>query len=433
MRDLFENAEPQVVVGVSELIDQLRDTLQESFGELWVEGEIGSLHVSRPGHIYFDLKDEDGQLRCVCFRNSARRLRFDPEEGMRVRARARPDIYHERGALQLLVEDLVPAGEGALRLQFEQLKQRLHADGVFDESHKRPLPAWPERRKALLRFVIVGGGPAVHDFVRGARRRAVPAEILIVDSRVQGEGAWREVVRGLHLLDADPRVQVIVLARGGGSLEDLWTFNREELVRAIFEVETPVVSAIGHEVDVVLSDLVADLRAATPTAAAELVLPDGVALARQIEELRARLLRRQRHSLERQRERLEGLRRGLVHPAERLAAQAQRLAAARARLGLAAGRGLERRGSLVTALERNLGQGLRGGLERRAGRLRTAGARLDALSPLAVLGRGYSVTRRSQGGAILRSHRDAPAGSDIDVRLSSGRLRATVTESREDE
>ena len=429
MRDLFESAEPQVVVGVSELIDQLRDTLAESFGELWVEGEIGSLHISRPGHLYFDLKDEDGQLRCVLFRSNVRQLGFDPEEGMRVRARARPDIYPERGLLQLLVVDLVPAGEGALRLQFEKLKQRLHAEGLFDPEHKRALPAWPER----IGLVTSLSGAAVHDFVRGARRRAVPAEIVIFDARVQGEGAWREVVRGLHLLDADPSVQVIVLTRGGGSLEDLWTFNREELVRAIFAAGTPVVSAIGHEVDLVLSDLVADLRAATPTAAAELVLPDGVALAHRVDELAARLQRRQRHALEGHRTRLEGLRRGLVHPAERLAAQARRLGAARARLALATARGLERRTVWLAGVERHLHQGLDRGLERRAGRVRAAGGRLDALSPLAVLGRGYSVTRRAGDGAILRSHREAPVGSDIDVRLSEGALRATVRESREDE
>lgn len=429
MRDLFDNPEPQVVVGVSELIEQLRDTLAESFGEVWVEGEIGSLHVSRPGHLYFDLKDEDGQLRCVIFRNSVRRLGFDPEDGMRVRARARPDIYPERGTLQLIAEELVPAGEGALRLQFEKLKERLHAEGLFDVEHKRALPSWPER----IGLVTSLQGAAVHDFVRGARRRAVPAELLIYDARVQGEGAWREVVRGLQLLDADPRVQVIVLSRGGGSLEDLWTFNREELVRAIFAAQTPVVSAIGHEVDLVLSDLVADLRAATPTAAAELVLPDGAALARRVDELGARLVRRQRHTLERGRGRLEGLRRGLVHPAERLAAQGRRLQAARARLALAATRGLELRASSLSVLERDLQQCLQRGLERRAGRLGTAGARLHALSPLAVLGRGYSVTRRAGDGAILRSHVEAPVGSDIDVRLARGALRATVTESREDE
>jgi exodeoxyribonuclease VII large subunit len=397
--------------------------MDEQFGELWVEGEIGSLHRSSPGHVYFDLKDPDGQLRCALFRRSADRLRFDLAEGMLVRARARLDLYPERGTLQLIVEELAPAGEGALRQAFERMKQRLQDEGLFAAEHKQPLPALPAR----VGLVTSQQGAALHDFVRGLRRRNAGCSVLLYDARVQGENAWREVVRGLHLLDAQPSVDVIVLARGGGSLEDLWTFNREEVVRAIFALETPVVSAIGHEVDVVLTDLVADARAATPTAAAELVAPDGAVLVRQVDELFRRLVARQRASLAHERQRLEGLRRGLVHPAQRLAELSRRLGDARERLQLAARRDLLDRAATLRALQTALFGATRRLGERGLARLETLSARLDALSPLAVLGRGYALARRSADGVILRDPRDAPVGSDIDVRLAHGALRARVS------
>ncbi len=267
--ELRVDQEP-AVVQVGQLVVELRDALREDFSGLWVEGEISSLHRSRPGHVYFDLVDEDGQLRCALFRRSAERVRFDLEDGQRVRVHASVDVYPERGSLQLIVDEVRPAGEGALRLAFEKLRQRLIDEGLFDEAHKQELPFMPAR----VGLVTSVGGAAIHDFARGLRRRGAGLELVVYDARVQGENAWRELVRGLHLLDAQPGIEVIVLARGGGSIEDLWAFNREELVRAIFEVGTPVVSAVGHEVDLVLSDLVADARASTPTAAAELVAPD---------------------------------------------------------------------------------------------------------------------------------------------------------------
>ncbi len=422
-----ERAEPYVVA-VSELIAQLRELLADGFGDVWVEGEIGSLHRSRPGHLYFDLKDDEGQLRAVLFRRSAEALDFDPEEGMQVRAHARLDIYAERGLLQLVIEELRPRGEGALRQAFERLKARLMAEGLFDPAHKRALPYLPRR----IGLVTSLGGAAVHDFLRGLQNRFPAIEVLVHDARVQGEEAWRELVRGLHMLDAQPDVDVIVLARGGGSAEDLWTFNREELVRAIFSLETPVVSAIGHEIDWVLCDLVADARAATPTMAAELVVPDAAALRSRLAELEDQLVRRLRERLLLASHRLEGLRRGLVHPAQRLTEAERRLAVARERLGHGLRRSCERASARLAQRVQALASSARGLWRDRVARVEALGAKLDALSPLAVLGRGYSIARRQADGAILKASSQVAVSESIEVRLARGQLRASVTATVED-
>ena len=389
------------VFSVSELVAQLQEMLFAEFGEIWVDGEIGSLHRSRAGHVYFDLKDSEAQLRAVLFRRSAASLAFEPEEGMRVRAHARVDLYAERGLLQLVVEDLKPCGEGELRRAFERMKARLMAEGLFDPVHKKALPFLPRRIGLVTSFE----GAAIQDFLTGLRKRFPAVSVLAFDARVQGDDAWREIVRGLHMLNAHSQVDVIVVTRGGGSIEDLWNFNREELVRAVFELDTPVVSAIGHEVDLVLCDLVADARAATPTTAAELVVPDAAALTHQLDDLQRRLTRRQRERLQTLGHRLDALRRGLVHPAQRLSALQRRLTTEGDRLVIAAKRVLDRR----------------------AGQLETLSGRLDALSPLAALGRGYSITRREADGAVLKSSDQVRTRDPIEVRLSRGRLRASVT------
>ena len=267
----------------------------------------------------------------------------------------------------------------------------------------------------------------MHDFLRGLRRRAAPVEVVLVDSRVQGEGAWREVVRGLHLLDANESVDVIVVARGGGSIEDLWTFNQEEVVRAIFEAQTPVISAIGHEIDWVLSDLVADVRAATPTAAAEQVVPDAAELRRRMDELARHLFSRERARLRELGHRLEGLRRGVRHPGERLAESAGRLGRLRERLLASVRLSHERVGGRLTGAEARLSSAIHRLIDRRNTTLAAHGGRLDALSPLAVLGRGYSITRCEPDGRILKSSGDVETGGGIRIQLWRGSLRASVT------
>jgi exodeoxyribonuclease VII large subunit len=420
--ELHVDQEP-TVVRVGELVVQLRDALREDFSGLWIEGEISSLHRSRPGHVYFDLVDEEGQLRCALFRRSAERVRFDLEDGQRVRVRASVDVYPERGSLQLIVDEVRPAGEGALRLAFEKLRQRLIDEGLFDEAHKQELPFMPAR----VGLVTSVGGAAIHDFARALRRRGAGLELVVCDARVQGENAWREIVRGLHLLDAQPGIEVIVLARGGGSIEDLWAFNREELVRAIFEVGTPVISAVGHEVDVVLSDLVADARASTPTAAAELVAPDRAQLEARLRGLEQGLARRQRARLEGLRQQLVALERGLADPAQRLAELGRRLAAAHEGLRRAVRGTVQDVAARVARAGERLVPELRRRLERGGARLGLLGGRLDALSPLAVLGRGYGIVLRDRDGVILRSSGQVDTGDDIRVRLAEGGLAARVT------
>ena len=414
--------EERVVFQVSELVSELRGALDQGFGDIWVEGEIGSLHRSTPGHLYFDLKDESALLRAVLFRNRALDLEVEPEEGMQVRVRGRIDLYAARGVLQLIVEALEPSGLGSLRVAFERLRARLEAEGLFEPACKRPLPYLPRR----IGLVTSRGGAALHDFVRGLRRRGAGLEVVLCDARVQGEGAWREVVRGLHLLDLDPTIEAIVLTRGGGSIEDLWTFNREELVRAVFEAQTPVISAIGHEVDVVLTDLVADARAATPTAAADLVAPDALALRRRVSDLERRLFQRQRGQLRELGHQLEALRRGLVHPEERLSALGRALEDRKARLGRSAAAAIERRVQGLAPLSERLRRAAARATERRAERLAALGGRLDALSPLGVLARGYGIVRREADGAVLTSSAEVEPGDDVQIRLSEGGLLAAV-------
>lgn len=392
-------------IPISELVARVREGLAREFGSLWVEGEITSLHRSRPGHVYFDLKDPDAMLRCVMFRGAAERAGVDPEEGMGVRVFGRVDVYAERGSLQLVIEELEPWGTGALRQAFEQMRQRLLEEGLFDAAHKRPLPFLP-RRVGVVSSVH---GAALYDLVRGLRQRAAPIDLVVCDARVQGEGAWRELVRALHLLDAQPGVEAIVLCRGGGSVEDLWNFNRPELVRAIFELETPVVSAVGHEVDLVLTDLVADLRAPTPTAAAALVVPDARELLRSLGDRERRIRTLARARMREFRHLLSVQERGLVHPAQRLEASAHRLDGARHRLEFA----------------------FRGARSSWKARLEALAGRLDGLSPLGVLGRGYSIVRRDSDGEIVRAHTDVREGDGIGVRLADGALRATVRERME--
>ncbi|MEE8557520.1 MAG: exodeoxyribonuclease VII large subunit [Myxococcota bacterium] len=408
---------------VSELIEAIRETLAVDFGDLWVEGEVGSLYRSRLGHLYFDLKDPEGQLRSVVFRRHGERLAVEPEEGMQVTVHARADLYAERGSLQLIVDHIEPTGAGALRLAFERLKARLQEEGLFDVAHKQAVPFLPRR----IGLVTSRHGAAMQDFVQALRRRGAPVEIVLCDARVQGEGAWREVVRGLHLLDRT--VDVIVLARGGGSIEDLWTFNREEVVRAVFEAETPIVSAIGHEVDWVLTDLVADVRAATPTAAAEAVTPDALELSARVEALARRLNVRQAARLRELRGLLEALRRGVRHPGQRLAELRGRLDGMAQRMTVSAKLGCERGRARFRRADERLLSSMPRLMEQRRASLASVGGRLDALSPLAVLGRGYSITWREPEGLVLKESDDVAEGSPIRVQLWRGSLRATVTAS----
>src|SRR3989475_4607978 len=294
----------RTVLSVSQLTDQLRGVVEEKFPAVWVEGEISNFRLYTSGHAYFTLKDENAQLRAVLFRTRMRRLRFEPGDGQHVLAFRSLEVYAQRGEYQLVVELLEPRGLGALQLAFEQLKQRLGAEGLFDPARKRPLPRFPRK----IGIVTSPSGAAIRDMLRVIGRRFGDIHIVLAPARVQGEGAAAEVAQGIRELNALGGVDVIIIGRGGGSLEDLWAFNDEMLARTIAASKIPVISAVGHEVDFTIADFVADLRAATPSQAAELVVREKRAVAESVGELRGRLVRAMTRRLEAQRDRLEAVR-----------------------------------------------------------------------------------------------------------------------------
>ena len=418
----------RTVLTVSELTSQLRAVVEERFPAVWVEGEISNFRLYGSGHAYFTLKDEGAQLRAVLFRNRARRLRFEPCDGQHVLAFGSLEIYAQRGEYQFVVELLEPRGLGALQLAFEQLKARLGAEGLFDAARKRQLPRFPRK----IGIVTSPSGAALRDMLRIIGRRFAGLHIVITPARVQGEGAAEEIAQGLADLNALGDVDVIIVGRGGGSLEDLWAFNEEIVARAIAASKVPVISAVGHEVDFTIADFVADVRAATPSNAGDLVVSEKQAIAAALLALGERLQRAVARPLRDLERRVDdaGIRlrlaAGTAHrrAAHRVELLAARLRAASPFVRLADGRhrleGLQAR--------------IHGEIARRlvACRHQLAGAvgRLDSLSPLAVLGRGYSLTRTPEGG-IVRSARQVGAGDALSVLLHEGSLDCRVERTKE--
>jgi exodeoxyribonuclease VII large subunit len=439
------------VLTVSALSQQLAAVMEERFPAVWVEGEISNFKVYGSGHAYFTLKDETAQLRCVLFRNRARRVRFEPRDGLHVLAFGAVEVYPQRGEYSLVVELLEPRGAGALQLAFEQLKQRLHAEGLFDAARKRPLPRFPR----TIGIVTSPSGAALRDMLRVIGRRFGGIHIVLAPARVQGDGAAGEVAQGVRELNALGGVDVIIVGRGGGSLEDLWAFNDEMLARTIAASKIPVISAVGHEVDVTIADFVADVRAATPSNAAELVVKEKRAVVESVADLTGRLRRGMGRTLAAHRERLARTqeRRVLTDPARPLRDLARRADDARARLRQAiltvVGRGEHRlqlavrglralspvartlngRRALID-LQGRLQRGAYRALDRSRHRLGADAGRLDSLSPLAVLGRGYSLTR-TPAGRIVRTWRDVAAGDAVRVLLHEGSLDCRVDATRE--
>ncbi len=392
----------RVVLSVSELVASLRGLVEERIGRVWVVGEVSNLRRAGSGHLYFTLKDEGAQLRAVLFRGAAGRLPFEPQDGLQLVAYGEVTLYEPRGDLQLLVRHLEPRGRGALQLAFEQLRARLDAEGLFDPARKRPLPTHPR----VVGIVTSSSAAALRDVIQVSGRRSPATPLLISPTRVQGEGAEAEIARALDRLAERPEVEVILLVRGGGSLEDLWAFNSEEVARAIVRARVPVVSGVGHEIDLTIADLAADARAPTPSAAAALVLPD-----REAERVR----------LERDLRRLIGAMRAVLQRAIARFAQgrdALRMLAPRARLEA-------QRARLAAALH-GLERGMRAAQERGYARLAAAAGRLDSLSPLAVLGRGYAIVWREADGRVLRRAAEAAPGERLRLRLAEGELRAEV-------
>ena len=395
------------VFSVSGLNRAARVVLESGLGVVWVEGELSNLARPSSGHWYFSLKDRDAQIRCAMFRAKNLLARFQPGEGQRVLARGRISLYEPRGDYQLIVEYLEEAGLGALQRAFDELKQKLAAEGLFAVERKRALPTAPMR----IGVITSPTGAAIRDILHVLQKRFPAAGVIVYPVPVQGAAAAPAIVEALQLANARAECQVLIVARGGGSLEDLWAFNDERVARAIAASTLPVVAGIGHEVDFTIADFVADLRAPTPSAAAQAVVPDHNVWRASVIQLAQRVaaaMRRQLGDDARQLQLLEArLRR--VHPGARLQQHGQRLDE------------LEQR--LLRAWQRRL---------REAGaRLESAARALHGLSPLATLGRGFAIATRSADGAVLTQTAQAPAGTAIEVRLAQGKLKATVTGSSE--
>lgn len=429
----------------SRLTLEVRALLEAGFPLLWLEGEIGNFTAAASGHLYFTLKDARAQVRCVMFRSRAGLLRERPRTGDQVLLRARVSFYEDRGEFQLLVEHLEPAGDGALRRALEERKARLAAEGLFDLARKRPLPALPRR----LVLVTSPRGAAVHDVLTTLARRWPATEVLLLPVPVQGEGAPAAIVQAIDRASEDARGDVLLLVRGGGSLEDLAAFNDEAVVRALARCTLPTVVGVGHEVDFSLADLVADQRAPTPTAAAELVVPDGAEWLAALGQWQRRLLRAMQHQTERRQQRVDHLARRLVHPGERLRRLDADLTALQRRLALALRGGMQQRRARGAALlarlrlatpTRRIGaadERLRGALVRLAraqtGLLRARGealsgaaARLNTLSPLATLARGYAIVARPPDVPVVHGAAQLAVGDRVRLRLGVGSADARI-------
>jgi exodeoxyribonuclease VII large subunit len=441
----------RVVCTVSELAMRIKASLEDQFPAVWVEGEISNLRTPSSGHAYFTLKDDGAQLRCVLFRGRGRRVAFQPEDGMQVLAFGGLDVYVARGEYQLVVELLEPKGLGALQLAFEQLKRRLEAEGLFETARKRPLPPFPR----TIGIVTSPTGAAIRDMLHIIGRRFADLRILITPVRVQGAEAPGEIVRALRDLQELPELDVVIVGRGGGSIEDLWAFNDERVARAIAACRVPVISAVGHETDFTIADFVADLRAPTPSGAAELVVREKVQVARALVDLYEGLKQAMTGRLVRERTCLDSLarRRVLTDASRPLRELYRRLDELTGRLTQGA-RGSQRQVAHRVSLARNalrslnpvariangaaLLSQLRGRLvssavhSAKASRHRfdAAVGQLDSLSPLAVLGRGYSLTRLASGTFVRRA---APPrlGDTVEILLHEGVLDARVERLKE--
>ena len=393
----------QHVFSVTEVNNLVKSLLDEVplLRDVYVRGELSNYKIYPSGHHYFTLKDPEGALRCVMFRGQASHLRFRPENGMQVIARGRVSAFPRDGAYQLYCNSLTPEGAGDLAVAFEQLKARLYAEGLFDPNHKKPLPPYPEK----IAIVTSSAGAAVHDMIRILRRRYPIAKVILLPVRVQGAEAPPEIAGAIRYADKWKIGDVIITGRGGGSMEDLWAFNDERVARAIYACETPIISAVGHEPDVTISDFVADARASTPSNAAEIAVPDQGELLRWLQGARQRMAQAESGRLAAERQRLNALASKRVLRDQTAYVQDKRMELVHLQ---------QRLGDLSAAL-----------LARKRQRFGALAASLDAMSPLKVLGRGYAVARNEEG-RILRSWRDVSPGDRVNVTLGEGGFTAAV-------
>ena len=438
------------VYTVSRLNREAKTILERGFPPIWIEGEMSNLSRPASGHVYFSLKDAQAQVRCAFFRQHQRLLGVTLKDGLHVLLRARVSLYEGRGDYQIIVEYLEEAGEGALRRAFDALKERLAREGLFDVAHKRPLPRLPRR----IGIITSPSGAVLHDIVTTLRRRFPAIAVLVYPVPVQGEGAAEKIAAAIRLAGKRRDCDALILARGGGSLEDLWPFNEEIVARAIHTCPLPVVSGVGHETDFTIADMVADVRAPTPTAAAEILSPDRQEWLARFAYLEERLLTLMRGRLRSQVQHLDWLEARLVHPRNRITLLQQQLGGLSRRLGLAQLARLRRARSeweAVTArLHRHsplprlhaltlanrhfhvrLVAGMKRRLERADARLRQVMETLNALSPLATLARGYAIVQRPDTGDVITDIAAVKSGNRVQTRLARGYLDCLVEKTRE--
>lgn len=398
-----EPATPQRVLSVWELTSQVKELLEASFPAVWVAGEVSNFSRPQSGHCYLTLKDDRAQLRAVIWRLAAGRIRFKLHDGLEVICRGHLDVYEPRGTYQLVIEHVEPRGIGALELALRQLREKLSREGLFDAARKRPLPAFVRR----IAVVTSPTGAAIHDFLQVLGRRWRGTDVLIVPTRVQGEGAAEEIAAAIAAVNRlRPAPDCLVVTRGGGSLEDLWAFNEEVVVRAIFASRLPVISAIGHEIDVTLSDLVADVRALTPSEAAERVAPATEEMAAGLQQLQKRLTAAMRSRTVAARARVESLGR---HPAFRRPFQR-----------------IHDLGRRLDELQSRASGAIRRLLEAARRRTESSAAHLESLSPLGVLARGYSLTQRTSDGSIIYDAATLAPGESLTTRFARGQAVSRV-------
>ncbi|MEO7052777.1 MAG: exodeoxyribonuclease VII large subunit [Rhodanobacter sp.] len=446
MSALDEPAAPRHVLTPSALNRLVRDLLGDALPQVWIEGELSNVSKPASGHLYFTLKDSTAQVRCAMFKMKASTLRFRPADGMQVLLRAKVGLYEARGEFQLVAEYMEPAGEGALQREFEQLKARLDAEGLFDPARKRALPVFARR----IGVITSATGAAVRDVLSVLARRWPLANVEVLPVPVQGREAPPAIVSMLRKASACGRYDVLLLTRGGGSLEDLWAFNDEAVARAIHASKVPVVSAVGHEIDFSIADFVADLRAPTPSAAAELLVPDAIAIGQRLRQWQQRMSTLQQGQLQAHAQRLDHLlaRLQAQRPQARLDRDHERLQHLKQRLLSSAREQNQLRvGRLERLHGRLLGQHPRSRLallarqlaeqdprlrravtqmlERRGTRLQHAGHALHAVSPLATLERGYAILFDASG-QVMRSAKNVAAGTAVRARLADGELPLTV-------
>jgi exodeoxyribonuclease VII large subunit len=449
MVDQTQSAQPSLfrdIYTVSRLNRSAKQLLEGGFpGFVWVEGEISNLSLPASGHAYFSLKDTHAQVRCALFRAHLRRIDTKLQDGIRVVLRARVSLYEGRGEFQLVVEQLEEAGEGALRRALEALKRRLHQQGLFDVSHKKPLPRLPKR----IGLLTSTSGAVLHDIVITLRRRFPAIPVLLYPIQVQGEGAAVQIAATIASACARKECDALILARGGGSLEDLWAFNEEAVARAIYASNIPIVCGIGHETDVTIADLVADVRAPTPTAAAELLSPNQDEWLGYFKYHQNRLLKLATDALVTRQQKLDWLSARLVHPKQRIRAALEQIRNLERRLHLASLARLRTRSARLLALTGRLNQrspqarigalaqrcqhlssrlvaNMQYRLAHQRQRLRASAQRLHALSPLATLERGYAIVQRADTGVVVRDALELKHGDQVNARVARGRLHCLV-------